>query len=501
MMKFLGRAASLGFLAVLFYYPLATVFVRGAAGKALAFVFDARTLELIWFTIWQALVSATGATVIGLLFAYLLYRKYFWGQELLRALFTVPFVLPVIVISMAFTTFQISNVILAILLSHIYINAPLVARAVGSQWLSLSADIDDAAELDGASRLTTFLKITIFELRSVIIASFVLAFTYCSSAFATVLLLGNGLVNSIETAIYNQVFSYLDLSAATGLAFVQLLLTLATFWLSSRLVQGNVGFGNSVGISAKRLDRRDTPLAVLGIALFTLFVLPIWNVFQKVFSEDSKIGIDSELLIAAANSARNILIVVLLSGMIGTYVAYQLVRTSGWLQKLLSFSYLAPIGISTVLVGLGYLLGFSSLRSSWLVIPLAETVLALPLVVRIVASALAAVEESQLEQAKVDGASLWQIFRFVEAPAISNSVRAGLGFAAIIALGDFGASAFLSFGDQETLPILLYRLFSRPGAENYQNAMSLTALLVIASIALVLVTSIKVGRRNQRAFR
>jgi thiamine transport system permease protein len=266
-------------------------------------------------------------------------------------------------------------------------------------------------------------------------------------------------------------------------------------------VQGNVGFGNSVGISAKRLDRRDTPLAVLGIALFTLFVLPIWNVFQKVFSEDSNIGIGSELLIAAANSARNILIVVLLSGMIGTYVAYQLVRTSGWLQKLLSFSYLAPIGISTVLVGLGYLLGFSSFRSSWLVIPLAETVLALPLVVRIVASALAAVEESQLEQAKVDGASLWQIFRFVEAPAISNSVRAGLGFAAIIALGDFGASAFLSFGDQETLPILLYRLFSRPGAENYQNAMSLTALLVIASIALVLVTSLKVGRRTQRAFR
>lgn len=500
-MKFLGRAASLGFLAVLFYYPLATVFAQGAAGQALAFVFDARTLELIWFTIWQAIVSAAGATLIGLLFAYLLYRKYFWGQELLRALFTVPFVLPVIVISMAFTTFQISNVILAIILSHVYINAPLVARAVGSQWLSLSSDVDDAAELDGASRLMTFLRITVFELRSVIIASFVLAFTYCSAAFATVLILGNGLVNSIETAIYSQVFSYLDLSAATGLAFVQLLLTLATFWLSNRLVKGNVGLGNSVGFSAKRLDRRDAPVAVLGVALFTLFVWPIWNVFQKAFLQDSKFGIDADLLMAAANSARNILIVVLLSGLIGTYVAYQLARTSGWYQKLLSFSYLAPIGVSTVLVGLGYLLGFSSFRSSWLVIPLAETVLALPIVVRIVSSALASVEHIQLEQARVDGASPWQIFRFVEAPAISNSVRAGLGFAAVIALGDFGASAFLSFGDQETLPILLFRLFSRPGAENYQQAMSLTALLVLASIALVLLTSLKLGRRTRRADR
>lgn len=497
MMNFLGKAASLGFLAVLFYYPLATVFTLGARAESIEYLITARALELIWFTFWQALVSATGATIIGLIFAYLLYRKYFWGQQILRALFTVPFVLPVLVISMAFTTFQISNVTLAIILSHIYINASLVARSVGTQWLTLDNQIDDAAELDGASRLVAFFRITIFQLRAPIIASFVLVFTYCSAAFATVLVLGNGLVNTIETAIYAQVFSYLDLPSATALAFVQLLLTLVTFWLSNRIAKGQLGFGNSVGFSVKRLDRRDVPLAFLGLGFLFCFTLPIWNVFQKAFGTNAVFGIDSELTSAAINSGRNILIVVLLSGLIGTYVAYQLARSEGWFQRLLSFSYLAPIGVSTVLVGLGYLLGFSNFRSSWLVIPLAQTVLALPLVVRIVSSALSSVDETQLEQAESDGANRWQIFRFIELPSISNSIGASLGFAAVIALGDFGASAFLSFGDQDTLPILLYRLFSRPGAENYQQAMSLTALLIVASVALVLITSARGRLRTQ----
>lgn len=497
-MKFISRAASLGFLAVLFYYPLAVIFAKG---WSLDFLFAEDTFSIIWFTIWQALVSALGATFIGLLFAYLLYRKRFFGQQVVRALFTVPFVMPVLVIAIAVSTFQISNVLVAILLAHIYINAPLVARAVGSAWLELDSEVEDAAELDGAGRFATFIRVTVFQLRTSIVSSFVLAFAYCSAAFTTVLLMGNGLVNSIETAIYQKVFSYLDLPAATALAAVQLLLTVILFALSNRLVKGDFGFGNSVGSSLKRLDLRDLPAVLIGAALLLAWAWPIWNVFQIAISINANIGMTPQLLAALANSFRNVLVVLVLCATFGTFVGYQLRYAKGWFKSLLGFAYLAPISVSTVLVGLGYLVGFSSFRSSWLVIPLAETVLALPLVVRLVAGALNSIDVAQLEQAQVDGSTRFQLFRFVELPQISSSLKAALGFAAIIALGDFGASAFLSYGDQDTLPILLFRLFGKPGADNYSQAIALTALFMLLTVVAVLLTSVRISKRSEPTYR
>jgi thiamine transport system permease protein len=72
---------------------------------------------------------------------------------------------------------------------------------------------------------------------------------------------------------------------------------------------------------------------------------------------------------------------------------------------------------------------------------------------------------------------------------IKGVLLTSLGFAAIISIGEFGASSFLANGSQATIPTLLYRLISRPGEQNYGMAMAVSAILVLLSGLVIYLVS------------
>jgi thiamine transport system permease protein len=71
---------------------------------------------------------------------------------------------------------------------------------------------------------------------------------------------------------------------------------------------------------------------------------------------------------------------------------------------------------------------------------------------------------------------------------IKGVLLTSLGYAAIISVGEFGASTFLAYGSEGTIPTLLFRLIARPGEQNYGMAMAVSALLAgfIASVLILL---------------
>ncbi|MDX1614845.1 MAG: hypothetical protein R3300_11085, partial [Candidatus Promineifilaceae bacterium] len=91
------------FLAWFFFYPLINILGRSLSSDAFASLL-ARPyyLEIIWFTVWQALLSTLLTLLVGLPAAYLFARYAFPAKSLLRALVTVPFVLPTVVVATAF---------------------------------------------------------------------------------------------------------------------------------------------------------------------------------------------------------------------------------------------------------------------------------------------------------------------------------------------------------------------------------------------------------------
>ena len=72
---------------------------------------------------------------------------------------------------------------------------------------------------------------------------------------------------------------------------------------------------------------------------------------------------------------------------------------------------------------------------------------------------------------------------------IKGVLLTALGYAAIISVGEFGASSFLAYGTQGTIPTLLYRLIARPGEQNYGMAMATSLILILVALATVLLTS------------
>src|SRR5690606_35609043 len=97
------------FFALFYIYPLGSILRLGLLTNgrldtgALSELFrSGYLLRVLWFTIWQAIVS----TVLALLFAfpgaYVLSRYRFRGKTLIRTLATLPFVLPTVVVAAAF---------------------------------------------------------------------------------------------------------------------------------------------------------------------------------------------------------------------------------------------------------------------------------------------------------------------------------------------------------------------------------------------------------------
>src|ERR1700712_397840 len=110
-LRFAVYALPLLFIAIFLLYPLAAILRLSFASDPIlapngaglqALVADPYYLGVLWFSAWQALLSTGLTLAIGLPAAYVFARYAFPGKTLLRAIATVPFVMPTVVVAAAF---------------------------------------------------------------------------------------------------------------------------------------------------------------------------------------------------------------------------------------------------------------------------------------------------------------------------------------------------------------------------------------------------------------
>ena len=91
------------FLGAFFFYPLIRIMqVSLSEGELADFFSRSYIWSTLWFTTWQAMVSTLLTLLVGLPIAYLFANYEFRGKSLLRAITTVPFVMPTVVVAAAF---------------------------------------------------------------------------------------------------------------------------------------------------------------------------------------------------------------------------------------------------------------------------------------------------------------------------------------------------------------------------------------------------------------
>ena len=509
-------AIPLLFVAVLFYWPVTEVALLGLSGDWFTQLLEPKILGIIWFTLWQAAVSTLVTLIVAIPGAYLLYRRSFPAQRIVNALITVPFVLPSIVVAVGFTVFRsvhefyqglgltfFADPVYWIITAHIFVNYSIAVKTIGGVWATLDSDAESAAELDGAGRLRTLVSISLPQLRPALFSAAALIFLFSATSFGIVLVLGGGQVQTIETAIFFAATQRLDLELAVALVLAQTLITSLAFMVGTKLAGGTFGLEQVFeGARKPKVDRRDLFAVFSSVSIWVgLLAMPLVLVLVQAFNSKGSISLDNfanlgtrgardllnvTFVQAAGNSVRNMLIAAVIAFVLGTLISWLLNRTK---VQSLDLVFLLPLGVSSVALGFGFFVALDAdwfpLRSSWLIVPLAQALIALPMVIRLVYPALVSIGKEPIEQAQLDGASSFQVWSLIESRMIRGVLLTALGFSAIISIGEFGASSFLANGSQATIPTLLYRLISRPGEQNYGMAMAVSAILILLSALVV----------------
>ena len=118
---------------------------------------------------------------------------------------------------------------------------------------------------------------------------------------------------------------------------------------------------------------------------------------------------------------------------------------------------------------------------------IAQVFVATPLFVRAAVIGLRRVDEDMESVAMVEGASPWQVFRFVTLPLSATALLTGGVLAWARALGEFGATILFAgnlVGRTQTMALAIYIEFQ----SNTEAALALALALVLVSFIVLLAT-------------
>jgi molybdate transport system permease protein len=207
----------------------------------------------VWTALRLSLISASLATVISLVLgvplAWVLARTRLRGRSVLRALVTVPLVLPPVVGGVALflvlgrqgiighwlfraTGFTVPFTTLAVVIAETFVAMPFLVISVEGALRAADARFEDAAATLGADRWTTFRRVTLPLVMPGVAAGAVLCWARALGEFgATITFAGNfpGTTQTMPLAVYLALQS--DPEAAIALSLVLLVVSVATLLL------------------------------------------------------------------------------------------------------------------------------------------------------------------------------------------------------------------------------------------------------------------------------
>ncbi|MFC9247029.1 ABC transporter permease [Streptomyces sp. NPDC057136] len=547
-------AVPVAFFALFFAYPVAAIVGRGLKdagrwqfGRIGEVLGRPEILDVLWFTTWQALASTALTLILALPGAYVFARFDFPGKQLLRAVVTVPFVLPTVVVGTAFLALlgrggfldelwgvRLDTTVWAILLAHVFFNYAVVVRTVGGLWSQLDPRQEEAARVLGAGRFAAWRRVTLPALAPAVAAAALMVFLFTFTSFGVVQILGGPAYSTLEVEIYRQTAQLLDLPTAAVLTLVQF-----------------AAVGAILAVHAWTVRRRETALklvdpeqtarrprgagqwAMLGGVLLTvllLILLPLGVLVERSLDGPGGYGFafyralqsadasGSTFLVppleAVWNSLQYALVATLIALFVGGLAAAALTiphsrlpssgryPLAGRLVRGFDALLMLPLGVSAVTVGFGFLITLDKppldLRTSWILVPLAQALVGVPFVVRTMLPVLRAVDGRLREAAAVLGASPLRAWREVDLPLVRRALLVAAGFAFAVSLGEFGATVFIARPDNPTLPVAVARLLGRSGELNYGQAMALsTILMLVCAVSLLLLERIRTDRSGE----
>ncbi len=455
-------------------------------------------IHILSFTYKQALLSALLSLIVGLPGAYIITYRNFHFKRFVKTLFTIPFVLPPILVVLGFVIFYgnsgyLNRILMAVfgleeaplrilysfktvLLAHTFYNFPIVITMVGNSMRKIDHSCEEAAVAEGASSLRVFSRIILPRIIPAAASAAIIVFLYCFTSFSIILVLGGGpSLTTLEVEIYRQAKTSSNIEMAAALSILSTLTVLIVLFANSFIENRSSVF--EADYTDFRTQKPSAPERIYLIAAILFVLLPLVSIFIKAGSIKAW-----QSALSTIESALNSVKVALLSSLVSTALAlstaYLLSSSAGKKQGLLTSYCTLPMVTSSVIAGLSYYVTvrkFFFIPSPVLLI-LSHAVLAMPFCIRSIRSVWKDIPTEIIESARSTGATERQIFYKIQLPILRPAVRSSLMFSFAISMGELNSTMILAGSSFRTIPLQIYRMV---GSYNYEGACALGVVLCL----------------------
>ncbi|MCW0000674.1 iron ABC transporter permease [Pararhizobium sp. YC-54] len=498
-----------------------------------------------WRTLWLALMTAGGSTIMGLAFALVATRTRFPFKKGLRLLTVLPIITPPFVIGLALTLlFGRAGVVTEWLSSLFGIEPGRWLYGLTGIWIAqvlsftpisflvligvvegVSPSMEEASQTLRADRWRTFWRVSLPLMKPGIANAFLIGFIESMADFGNPLVLG-GSHGVLSTEIFFAVVgSQNDPSRAAVLAIILLCFTLTAFlaqryWLSGKNFATVTGKGDSgshvalprsisIAVHAMVIPWMIFTIVIYGMILFGGFV-KTWGLdhsltldhYARAFSVEVRDGALAWTGVAW-NSFWTTMEIALISApltaAVGLLTAYLIVRQKFAGRNVFEFALMMSFAIPGTVIGISYIMAFNlpplEMTGTALILIACFVFRNMPVGVRGGVAAMSQLDKSLDEASLTLRATSFRTIRKVILPLLRPAITAALVYSFVRAITSISAVIFLVSAEYNMATSYIVGLVENG---EYGVAIAYSSMLIIVMIVIIAGFQLLVGERRLR---
>lgn len=482
--------------------------------------------ESFWNSFYVSVMSVVVATAIALPLAYITTRFHFAGSVLIQSLGFIPLIMPPFVGAVAmqlifgrngtvnlllrdYLGFDIPfmeglNGVILVQSIHYF---PFILINLSASLRNIDRSMEEAAQNLGSHGIRLFRRIVFPLAMPGYIAGAALVFIKVFDDLGTPLLLNVN--NMLAPQAYLRISS-IGISDSMGyvISVILVVFSVLSLWASFLFMRGKdyATVQKGGGGMAKRNLKPAEKMLAYGVVIFILLLVltphigltllsfgTIWSfaplpdgyTLQNYVTmwEGSKTFILNTLLYAGIAATADVIL--------GTAIAYIVLRTNIFGRKGLDYLATAALAVPGVVLGIGYLRTFHSvdvpfvgepLASWWVVIALALMIRRLPYALRACMAALQQVSLALEEAAESLGATKKRTIYKIVVPLMKGGLLAGFVTSFATAAVELSATIMLVSSNQDApLAYGIYLFMQTPSGRGAGAALGVVAVLLVAA--------------------
>ena len=405
------------------------------------------------------------------------------------------------------TVYGMHGIVLALTL-NLY---PFVLLMVAGALQALDQSLEEAAQGLGSSPWRVFWTMTVPVTMPSVLGGALLVFLTAFAEFGAPMIIGEG-YQVLPTIVYSLFVNEMGSNpamASTGATILVLCTTgilLFQYWLVGRKRYAMTQLRPIPPVRPRPILRgliTAYAYLVVVLSLVPALVVAVTSFFESrgpVLYPNFSLGNYQEVLFnvprAIANSFVLSTMSTLLDVLLGTLIAYLVVRRRSVTTAALDSCVMIPYAVPGTVIGVAYIVAFNKppivLTGTFLVLLLAYFVRRLPYSVR-AGSAILHQIDSSVEEASISlGVSPLRSFAKVTARLMLPGIVSGGILTWVQTITEISATIFLYFGAWSTITVVIYRQVS---SSNFGSAAAASTILLVAVFIPVLFVNWMLGER------